>query len=231
MTPLGPAPIYTSATQGRSRAGGGFQGGLYYTIDDDWSVGVACSTPQWFDTYTFNAENPNNGHAARPSFGINFPWIASIGVGFKGIDRMLIASDFRFVDYRDTNGFRHGGFDSTGALRGVGWQSIFAYALGIQYQWTDDFSTRIGYTFNMNPIGGAMTTFNAGSPTIIMNTLAVGGSYNVTPQFKISLAYSHDFQNSITGPLIEPFVGRIPGSSIRTAATADVVYIGATVAF
>ena len=53
----------------------------------------------------------------------------------------------------------------------------------------------------------------------------------MTKAFKLSVAYAHDFQNSITGPLVEPFVGRIPNSSVRTAATADTVYFGASVAF
>jgi len=231
MTPLGPAPVYGSGTQGRSRAGAGFQVGVYYEANEDWSFGASFNSPQWFDTYTWNGENPINGRAARPSFGINFPWIASVGFGYKGIDRLLIASDFRFIDYRDTDGFRHGGFDQSGALRGLGWQNIFALAIGAQYLWTDAFSTRIGYTFNMNPIGGAMTTFNVGSPNIIQHTISVGASYNVTERFKVSLAYSHDFQNSISGPLVQPFVGRVPGSSVRTAATADAVYVGATVSF
>ena len=83
----------------------------------------------------------------------------------------------------------------------------------------------------MNPIGPSMTSFNVGSPTIIMNTLAPGGSYNVTKTCKLSLAHAHDFQNAISGPLVEPFPGAIPGSRVRTASTVDTGYIGATVAF
>jgi long-chain fatty acid transport protein len=144
---------------------------------------------------------------------------------------MLIASDFRFLDYRHTDGFRRGGFERDGALAGLGWQSIFAYALGVQYQWTDSLTTRIGYTFTMNPIGPAMTSFNAGSPTIIQNSIAVGASYNVTKAFKLSVAYAHDFQNAISGPLVEPFVGPLPGTKVRSVATVDTVLFGGTVAF
>lgn len=231
LTRQGPAPIYSSATQGRSRLGGGFQLGIYYDANESWSFGASLNSPQWFDKYTFNAVNPINGNAASPGFKLNFPLQASLGLAYKGIDKMLIASDFRFIDYRDTDGFRQGGFNKVGALTGLGWQNVFAYALGVQYQWTDAFSTRVGYTFSMNPIGPAMTSFNVGSPTIIMNTLALGASYNVTKAFKISLTYAHDFQNAISGPLVEPFLGKIPGSNVRTASTVDTVYIGATVAF
>jgi len=231
QTPQGPAPIYPSGTSGRTRIGGGFQLGVYYDMNEAWSLGASVNSPQWFDHYTFNSQNPLNGNAASPRIGLNFPLQASVGLGYKGIDKMLIASDFRYIDYRNTDGFRGGGFNKVGALTGLGWQSIFAYALGVQYQWTDAFSTRVGYTFSMNPVGPSMTSFNIGSPTIIMNTLALGASYNVTKALKLSLTYAHDFQNSVSGPLVEPFLGAIPGSRVRTATTVDTVYIGATVAF
>ena len=143
------------------------------------------SSPQWFEPYTYNSENPLNGNPSNPKVNLNFPLTASLGLAYRGFDKMLIASDFRYLDYRNTNGFRRGGFGPGGVLEGLGWQSIFAYALGIQYQWTDSFSTRIGYTFSMNPVGPAMTTYNLGSPTIIMNSLAIGCSYNLTQAFKI----------------------------------------------
>ena len=51
----------------------------------------------------------------HPQFNIDFPLIASAELAYKGIDRLFFASDFRFLDYRDTNGFRRGGFDPNGA--------------------------------------------------------------------------------------------------------------------
>jgi long-chain fatty acid transport protein len=231
-TPFGPVPSYGSGDQGRSRAGGGFQVGVYYNHDQDWSFGASIKSPQWFDTYRFNASNPTNGNPATTSANINFPMTGSVGFAYKGIDRLLWATDFRILDYRDTTGFSQGGFDNrTGILRGLGWQNVFAIATGVQYQWTDTFSTRIGYSFNLNPIGPALTSYNVGSPLVIQHALAVGASYNVTEQFKISLAYVHDFQNTISGPLVEPFVGRIHGATVQTSATADIVFFGATVTF
>jgi long-chain fatty acid transport protein len=231
QTAGGTTASYPSATQGRARVGAGFQLGLYYNINDAWSIGASVNSPQWFEKYTYNAVNPTNGNAASPSVSFNFPLFTSVGVAYKGIDRMLIASDFRFYDYRDTDGFRQSGFNNQGALQGLGWQNVFAVGTGIQYQWTDAFSTRIGYTFNLNPVGPALTSFNIGSPTIIQHTLALGASYNVTKALKLSLTYAHDFQNSINGPIVQPFVGAIPGTSVRNTTTVDSVYVGASVSF
>jgi long-chain fatty acid transport protein len=230
QTALGPAPNYAPATNGRNRAGGGFQVGVYYTPESDWSFGAAVKSPQWFDTYTFNSVTAN-GQPASPKFNLDFPLIASVGTAYRGIDRLLVATDFRFLDFRDTNGFRHTGFDRRGQLRGLGWQNVFAVAAGAQYELTDAVTVRAGYTFSLNPAGDSVTVFNLGSPTIIQHSLAVGGSYAVSKSFRLSLTYAHDFQSSITGPIIQPFIGRVPNSSVRTAATGDSVVFGGSVAF
>lgn len=228
-TPLGPAPYYPSGNHGRVHLGGGFQVGAFYNLNESWNLGASLSSPQWFDTYTYGSVD-GQGKPVSPKVGLNFPLIASVGTAYKGIDRLLIASDFRFINYRNTQGFEQSGFDQRGALRGLGWQNVFATALGAQYQWTDAFSTRIGYTFSLNPVGSSLTVYNLGSPNIIQHTIALGASYNVTQSLKLSLAYTHDFQNAISGPIVQPFVGPVHGS-VRTAIAVDALYLGASVAF
>jgi long-chain fatty acid transport protein len=204
---------------------------VFYTRpESSWAFGASLKSPQWFETYTFNAVTAT-GNPARPKFTQDFPMIASVGTSYKGIERLLLAADMRFVDYRDTNGFRHAGFDAAGRFEGLGWQNVFSVATGAQYLLTDLLALRAGYTFSMNPAGNAVTSFNLGSPTIIQHTLGVGGTYQVTQTFSVSLAYVHLFQNSITGPIIQPFVGPVHGSSVRTAATADSVVFGGAVTF
>jgi long-chain fatty acid transport protein len=227
-TPGGTGGVYPYATNGHVRFGGGFQVGAYYDDGGDWRYGASIRSPQWFESYTYNSVTAL-GKPTTPKFDLDFPMIASVGTSYVGIEKTLVALDVRFVDYHNTNGFRHTGFDPTGALRGLGWQSIFAVALGTQYTLSDSLSLRAGYTFSMNPIGNDVTSFNIASPTNIMNSLACGFSYSVNKNLTLSLAYAHDFQNSNTGPIIQPSVGAIPGSSVRAATTADSVVIGASV--
>jgi long-chain fatty acid transport protein len=225
-----PLPAYATATDGRFRWGGGFNAGVYYKSDSPWRFGAAIRSPQWFETFTYNAVSAIGGPAS-PKFNFDFPMTASVGTAYTGFDRLLIATDLHFLDYRDTNGFRHTGFDARGALRGLGWQNVFSLSLGAQYLLTDTVSLRAGYTFAMNPIGNAVTSYNLASNTIIQNSLSLGASYDVTSTLKLSLAYVHYFQNEISGPIIQPFAGPVPGSSVRAAATADSVILGASVTF
>ncbi len=229
-TPLGPGLNYAPATDGRFRWGGGFHIGAYYDPGTNWKFGAAVKSPQWFDTYTYNTITVN-GHIARPKVDLDFPMVASVGTAYTGIERVLIALDLRFVDFRDTNGFRHSGFDRNGAVAGLGWQNVFALGTGVQYQCTDALALRAGYSFNLNPAGNSVTMFNVLSPTIIQHAVSTGLSYNVTKSFKLSLTYIHFFENSIEGPIITPTTGPIRGTDVKTSATADSVLLGATVSF
>jgi long-chain fatty acid transport protein len=229
-TSAGAGGVYAPATDGRVRFGGGFHVGAYYDDGGDWRFGAALKSPQWFESYTYNAVNAN-GQATSPKFDLDFPMIASVGTSYVGFEKVLLAADMRFVDYRNTNGFRDSGYNSQGALRGLGWQNVFALALGAQYELTDSLTVRAGYTFSMNPIGNAVTAFNIASPTNILNSLSTGFSYAVNKSLTLSLTYAHDFQNTNTGPIIQPSVGAIPGSSVRASTTADSVVLGASVYF
>jgi long-chain fatty acid transport protein len=229
--PLGMmGPVYGDATHTRSRVGGGFQLGTYYApIESNWSFGASFKSPQWFENFTYPTVNLQ-GQATRSKINFDFPFIASVGTAYRGLDRLLVALDLRYVGYRETNGYRHTGFDSDGALRGLGFQDILALSLGVQYQWTDALTVRSGYSWNMNPIGNAVTSYNVASPLNVQNTLALGLSYDVTTALKLSATYGHGFQNTNHGPIIEP-TGPLHHSDVRIASTADLITIGANVSF
>ena len=126
--------------------------------------------------------------------------------------------------------FGDSGFSPTGALNGVGMDSIFVVALGTQYQLTDAVSLRTGYSWNQNPISDSQSAANAASPLIIENMISFGASYQVTDSFLLSLAYMHGFENSISGPYVTP-LGTVPGSSVTSTTSVDSLLFGATVKF
>ena len=145
-------------------------------------------------------------------------------------DRWLLAADLRYLNFDNTGSFVDSGFSGTGALRGIGLDSIFVVALGAQYQMTDALSLRAGYSWNENPISNSETSANAASPLIIQNTVSLGASYQLSDSFLVSMAYMHCFENSISGPIVLPG-GVVPGSSVTSTAAADSLLIGATVKF
>jgi long-chain fatty acid transport protein len=101
---------------------------------------------------------------------------------------------------------------------------------GTQYQVTDAASVRVGYSYGTNPISNSNTFFNIASPVIIQHGIYIGGSYNVTDTFKVSLTYAHFFENSISGPFMSP-LGPIPGTNVTAQASADSIIAGGSFLF
>ena len=220
---------YPSGTHSRSAWGCGYSVGAYYKLDH-WGFGASYKSKQWFQPYRFQQTN-ELGLPRTTEYEIDVPSIVSVGTSYSGIDRLLLAADLRYLDFKQTEGFGESGFSGTGAVNGLGFESIFAVALGAQYQMTDAMSVRLGYSWSENPVPDSQTTVNVVSPLSIQHVISAGASYQVTEAFSLSLAYTHGFENSIsTSPIVLPS-GAIPGSSIRSTTSVDMLIAGATVKF
>jgi long-chain fatty acid transport protein len=219
---------YPSATHSETTWGAGFTVGAYYKADT-WAAGASVKSPQWFDKFRYNSAD-ELGRPLHVTLNADLPLIASVGVAYTGMERLVLALDGRYLDYANANFIGDSGISLDGTVRGLGWRSIFAVAAGAQYQLSDALSVRLGYTWNQNPIPNSQAFVNIASPTIVEHTLYAGASWNVTEDFTISLSYSHGFQNSIEGPGLTQF-GPVPGSAVKTSASGDAVIIGASVRF
>ncbi len=218
---------YPPGTHSSSVWGAGFSLGAYYT-EGDWGFGASYKSPQWFESYSFNSTN-ELGQPRTLEFDLDVPATVSVGTSYKGIERWLLAADLRYLDFKNTDGFGDSGFNGA-ALRGIGFESIFVLGLGTQYQMTDRLSVRAGYIWNENPIPDSQTSANVASPVIIEHILSAGASYQVTDDLALSVAYSHGFENSITSPIVLPG-GALAGTSIKSSAAVDMLFVGATVKF
>lgn len=228
-------PTMPSATHGRVFWGLGFNVGIYYTPDSYWTFGASYRSPQWFEEFHFNSTNEVGGPRAI-HMDADYPGIISLGAAYHGIERLVWAIDVRYVDYKNTDTFG----DPTGfaiapptpnaRVTGLGWQSVVAVATGLQYELSDRATLRLGYSFNENPIRDADTFFNIAAPAIYQHVISVGGSFWLTNSTKLSLAYLHAFENTISGPFHAPG-GPVPGTNITTDLTVDAFVAGLEVRF
>lgn len=167
------------------------------------------------ETFEFYG-NDASGAPRKLTADIDLPLIVSLGTAYTGFERWLLALDVRYFGYGSTNGLGDpAAFASGGSLQGLGWDSVFATALGAQYQWNDRISLRSGYTFNQNPISNGESFFNVASPLIYQHMLSSGASLSLSESTACHIAYSYMFENSRTGPLYTPGLGAVPGSSIE----------------
>ena len=220
-------PTYPSGTSSAPRFGGGVQAGIYYKSDFGLGLGAAIKSPQWFETFTYNSED-ELGFKRTLRADFEYPMILSFGVAWTGFERWTIATDVRYVDYDNAEGFEGSGFDSDGSLRGLGWESVFFVGVGVQYQLTDSLALRVGYSYNENPIPDSATSVNLASPAIYEHAVYAGVSYEFMENWSLSVAYLHAFENSIRGRIVTP-LGPVPGTSVKVEAATDALLIGLNV--
>jgi long-chain fatty acid transport protein len=213
-------PTFPPGTNGRPFWGGGFQVGLFYELNENWNLGFSYKSPVWQERWHYNSSFPNLS-PRRIGLQASLPEIFSWGIAYKGLPKTLIAVDLRYFDYANTELFGQKVIDG-----GLGWRSVFAVALGAQYQATDRLTLRAGYLYNTNPIPNPVTLFNVQAPGIITNTLSLGASYQVTENVTASLAWMHGFRDAIQGPILQ-----LPGSSVRLDAQLDTLWAGVNVKF
>jgi long-chain fatty acid transport protein len=215
-------PTFPSAFHERPFWGGGFQVGLFYEVNDDWNVGFSYKSPIWQERWGFNSATAS-GAPNRVGVQASLPEIFSWGVAYKGFEKALIDVDLRYVDYANTSLF---GQAAPPAGTGLGWSSVFAVAIGAQYQATERFTLRAGYLFNTEPIPGEKTLLNVQMPGITQHMLAFGGTMQMTEDIAFSFAWTHSFRNALSGSLAQ-----VPGSVVREDVQADALIAGLNVRF
>ena len=194
---------FPGATNSRPFWGGGFQAGLFYTLNESWNLGFSYKSPIYQERWSYNSSAPG-GSSRYIGLQAGLPEIISWGVAYKGLPRTLIDVDLRYFDYKDTPLFGQKVSDG-----GLGWRSVFAVATGVQHQATGKLTVRAGYLFNTNPIPSTVTLFNVQAPGITQHTLSLGASYQLTPDITASGAWVHGFRNAISGG-----VEQLPGANI-----------------
>jgi long-chain fatty acid transport protein len=212
--------VFPTGSHTRPFWGGGFRAGATYRVTDHVAAGFSYTSPQWFETWQFNARDAN-GDPLFFETQFTLPQIFSLGVAYDGIDRLLLAADLRWFDYRTTQllgePVREGG---------AGWDSVWAVALGGRYRLTDRLSVQLGYLFNENPVPSDLALFNTQLPALTKHTVSVGSHLDLNDSIGLSLAYVHGFENSITGTVIQAL-----GTSTTLQTSYDSIVLGLHIKF
>jgi long-chain fatty acid transport protein len=211
---------FPTGSHSRPFWGGGFRAGLVYSVTPTLDVGFGYTSQQWFERWVYNTRD-EVGNPFRFGISVTLPAIYSWGVTYRGIDRLTLSADLRYIDYQNTQ--LYGEPVSAG---GAGWQSVFAAAVGAQYQVTDKLASRFGYVYNDNPIPETLTLLNTQGPAITQHTLTFGFGYRYNEWLELSGGYAKGFHNSISGP-----VAQRTGIGTKLDVESDTFQFGITVKF
>lgn len=228
---------YPTGTHAATAWGWGLTVGATYRPLKSVTLGAVLKSPQWFQSFRWNSQYPD-GTPTNFSFRLDYPLIAGLGLSVRPQPDWVVAADVRWIDYRDTEGFRQRNFAMGSAgpyVQGFGWNSIWAVALGTQYQVTHRVALRLGYNYGQNPIPSRQQFFNVFAPAIVQQTLSVGLGFQLTPSLGLDLAYYHAFAATARGPLISngasaPLNQPLPGTQVTNRLSEDSVSLQFTMA-
>ncbi|MBL7739389.1 MAG: outer membrane protein transport protein [Chitinophagaceae bacterium] len=221
-----------------SALGFGGQLGIFYNSGTGVKLGASYKTQQYFSDFDFENTYLDGTAAPAVKFKMNYPAILSAGIGYskKDID---IAVDYRFVNYKNTDGFEAKGWTEMASVEGFGWDNISVVSAGIQYKGIEKFPLRAGYTYSSNPISSELAFFSAPATAIIKNAFQLGCGYEFSKSFTLNAVYHHGTSSGSTGGmLLSPMMvtpsnpyGAIPASNVSYKMTTDMVMIGINYSF
>lgn len=217
--PLAPQQFPTGSHT-RPFWGGGFRGGVTYKVGDHVTTGFSYTSPQWFETWEFNARDAN-GNAIKFDTQFSLPQIFAAGVAYDGIKCLLLACDVRYLDYSTTKLLGQPVVEG-----GAGWRGVWAVATGANYQLTDRVSVQGGYLYNDNPVPSNLALFNTLLPCITQHTLTLGTYFQLNDCVGMSVGYAHGFENTVSGAAVQ-----VLGTNTSIDSKYDAIVFGVHIKF
>jgi len=227
-----------------SATGYGGQIGVFYDSQKGIKLGASYKTEQSFSEFNFKGTFSDGSAASETKFTMNFPAIASVGIGYSN-DLLDLALDYRRVFYSATEGFEKSGWSigangyPTGAVAGFGWKDINIISAGVQLKVIEKIPLRVGYTYNSNPIDPELAMYSVSAPAIIEHAIQLGVGFNLGEKLTINTTYHHGFSaGKTTGSMLSPMAispsnpnGAIPNSEVAYDMTTDMFIIGLSYTF
>jgi long-chain fatty acid transport protein len=153
---------YGEASLAGKATGNGFNVGVYYKLNDKFSLGLnyrsavkvkvengtadfssAETVSQYFQDSTFNTQ-------------LNLPYMASIGFGYQLNQKMKIALDINYVGWKSYDSLNIDFAKNSDKLADVAsprlYKNTFIFRTGLQYQISEIFCIRAGAYYDQSPV-------------------------------------------------------------------------------
>lgn len=185
---------------------GGIQGGITYDINPNWTVGATYQTPVML---SFRRAFDFDRDGSYDDLKVELPSELGVGVATRW-DRLHLSFDIKQIYWSNAKLFKD-----------LFWRDQTVVSLGGQYQLTDQWVLRAGYSYAPSVIenkdnltiangtssfGGAqfldssIAFFNmVGLGGVVgESTITVGAGYSFTPKFKVDLSLAYGLENKVS---------------------------------
>jgi len=134
----------------------------------------------------------------------DIPEMFSLGLALKPIDKVVLAFDAQYINYDDIASFNNSGPEFFLPLPppeelmgednglGFGWESIWVYKLGIDYEYNKNWTFRAGYNYSDFPMkeDGIQILANTLAPAVTQHHMTLGFSYKPKSSSKIEWTFA-----------------------------------------
>lgn len=215
--------VYPSGDRANSN-GYGVHIGISYRPQESWTIGLTYKSRQVFRSFNYDQIN---GLGLQASTDLDYPMILAGGVAYAGFSKLIIAFDFRVIDFSSTDGLGQSGYGSDLSVNGFGWQDAYFYGIGFEYALNDSVVLRSGYSLNTNPVVGELSFFSIPAPAVVQHAIGLGVTYKASNKIDLSAGFHHGFEESVSGPIVVPsaVIPSVVESSLSTkVASLDITF-------
>ena len=164
-------------------------------------LGASYQTRIWMDEFG----DYKGLFAEQGDFDIPQTW--TIGLAYKATPALVFTADVQKIYYSDVDSVANPllpnlqksllGNDN-GA--GFGWDDMTVIKLGAQWQSSEDWTWRAGFSYGEQPISSSEVLFNIIAPGVIEYHATLGITKKITENSEIDLALMRAFEESVKGP-------------------------------
>ena len=223
-TTLGPSILDWERT---TSYGGGFQLGLLWTPDEDWSIGASYRSKTWMGKLSGDARLaiPGMGfiRGEISNGGEDLPRAAAIGVAYTPDEDWRLSLDVRFINNRDSLFYE---VDLKGLVNGPlrnGFRNMLIVGAGVEYEFCPGWIASAGYSFNTSP--QADETLLHTSAVVLQHSVTAGLRYE-SDGFWAGIAYGYQFHNRRESEGVTRFPMGVDYANIEVSQQTHHVHIG-----
>ena len=143
--------------------------------------------------------------AERGDFDIPQNW--TVGLAFKATPALTFAADVQKIYYSDIKAINNPLLPNLATSRlgddngaGFGWNDMTVFKAGVQWDSSDVWTWRAGYSYGEQPIDGSQVLFNILAPGVVQNHVTAGVTRKICKNQGIDFALMHAFSHSVSGP-------------------------------
>ncbi len=188
--------------------------GVIYEFRPEFKMGASYSSKQKFGDFKWRlaagdvvtlSPTPQISQDGMYRMELDFPQQAAVGIAVRPFKKLLWTADVKWINYHDTYNVvkLRGNFGGPGGGTetdlNFGWNNVWVYATGLQYDVTPNLAIRAGYNHSTSPINNEDVENNIAMPAIVTDRASAGYTYRLGRHWEYTLAFMKAFRRRMTG--------------------------------